>query len=123
MKKGFLFFALIVLLVSGVYAQDVLRDGIYMMQGSQDTIHIFNIPQYRGNITMTAFAEGNFREVMFHQAGFTVGNQINNVIFWISPQLSGMLPVGTRIIYTIRNNSTFVDGAGQVWTWRREMPR
>ena len=123
MKKSILFFAFIVLMVSGVYAQSVLNDGIYMMQGSQDTIHIYNIPQYRGNIQMTAFAEGNFSNVMFHQGGYTIGNQIYNVIFWVSPYLSGILPVGTQILYTIRNNTTFVDGAGQVWTWRRAMPR
>ena len=123
MKKAFVLFILLGIIVSGAYAQNVLRDGIYMMQGSQDTIHIYNIPKYRGNIQFTAFAEGNFNNVMFHQAGYTVENQINNVVFWISPHLSGVLPVGTQIIYTIRNNTTFVDGAGQTWTWRKEMPR
>jgi len=123
MKKRFLFFGLLLLLMSSAYAQSVLSDGIYMMQGSNDTIHIFNIPQYRGNIQMTAFGEGNFTQVMFHQAGYTVGNQMYNIIFWVSPQLSGILPVGSQILYTIRNNTTFVDGAGQVWTWRRAMPR
>jgi hypothetical protein len=123
MKKNIVFFVFLALLVSGVYAQNALRDGIYMMQGSQDTIHIYNIPHYGGNIIMTAFAEGNMSNIMFHQAGFIVGTQMNNVIFWISPYLSGLLPVGTQIIYSITNNTTFVDGAAQVWTWRREMPR
>ena len=122
-KKTIVLVIFLMLLVSGAFAQSVLRDGLYMMKGSKDAIHIYNIPQYRGNIMMTAFAEGKLNDVMFHQAGFTEGNQMNNVIFWISTHLSGILPVGSQIIYTIINNTTFVDGAGQVWTWSKEMPR
>ena len=122
MKKSVVFLVL-VLSVSGVYAQSVLRDGIYMMEGSKDTIYIYNIPQYQGNFTMTAYAEGNSNNIMFHQAGYVVESQMNNVVFWISPYLSGILPVGTQIIYQIANNTTFVDGAGQTRTWRREMSR
>ena len=123
MKRAVVLFILIGVIVSGAYAQSVLRDGIYMMQGSLDTIHIYNLPHYHGDIIMTVFAEGDFNDIMFQQAGYTVGNQMNNVIYWVSRHISGILPVGSQIIYTIRNNTTFVDGAGQVWTWRREMPR
>jgi len=123
MKKSIVLLVFLVLLVSGAYAQTVLRDGIYMTQGSQDMYHIYNIPQYQGNIQLTAFAEGNFNNVMFHQAGYTVGRQLINVVFWISPYLSEFLPVGTQSIYIITNSTTFVDGSGQTWTWRRVMPR
>ena len=123
MRKVFILIILFGVIVTSAFTQSVLRDGIYMMQGSQDMFHIHYITQYPGNFQATLFANGSFTNVMAHQAGYTIGNQMYSTVFWIAPYLSGVLPVGTQSVYFISNNTTFVDGAGQVWTWRRDMPR
>ena len=129
MKKGIVFFVFFVLLMSGAYAQSVLRDGIYMMQGVDDMVHVYNIPQYKGNFHMTWYMGSNFNNPIYHHAGYTIGNKMLAVIFWINDALLTRIlgdhdvEEGLQVIFSITNATTFVDGAGQTWTWRREMPK
>ena len=130
MKKSIVFFIIFVLIVSGAYAQNMLRDGIYMMEGSPDMAHIYNIPQYRGNFHITWFIGSTFDNPIYHHAGYTIQNTMYAVIFWFDnayiTSIFGAnhgVVTGLQVAYIIRNNMTFVDGVGQTWTWRREMPR
>ena len=132
MKKRIVFFVFLVLMVSGAYAQNVqnviLRDGIYMTQGSEDLIRIQATGGFSNLFSMTFYVGPGFNNPIISNAGYISGNRLYAVTFWMNTSyITSVLGpnhgirTGNQVTYSISSTTMLVDELGQTWTWRRAL--
>jgi hypothetical protein len=139
-KTRFFALALFVLLTAGAYAQNAtLREGYYQTQGAAD--HIFIAPNRadagKGSSPETAFITKSgsygiltwtgmpeFANIFWSGTGNIVGNEFRiNIERTQGSNMAAQglsIPRGMLAIWTIVDNQTFLDEAGQRWIWRRQ---
>ena len=126
--KKFGFFVLLFSVLAGVaFSQNVvLRDGIYQAPGSSDIVSIHAMGQPYEYHQMTWYVGNSYDLPIIQSQGRFFGNQLRVSITWYNiAYITATLGInhgvraGNQVIYTILNQTSFIDGAGNTWTWRR----
>ena len=90
-------------------------------------VSVHTIGNSSTNYQMTWYLDNNYDRLFVQSQGYIFGNKLTvsinaynvaNVIAVFG--INHNVRVGNQVTYTILNNMSFIDEAGQIWTWDRE---